>query len=61
MSGQRVEGGLDLMLIGGQARRGAKAGEKSAAEPVAGEQPMQIAAGDEAVGADRSFLAARDT
>ena len=41
MIGEPVEGALDHRLVFEIARRGAEPGEKSAAELVAGEQPVQ--------------------
>src|SRR5207248_1216438 len=58
MIGEPVEGALDHRLVFEIARRGAEPGEKSAAELVAGEQPVQVAAGDPPVLGNGAIVAA---
>src|SRR6266436_222192 len=54
MVGEVVEHGLDLRVVFDRATRGPEPCEEGATELVAGEEPVQIAAGDPSVGADRA-------
>ena len=56
--GERVEGRLDLVLVGDVAAVRRRARHKGAAEGVARKQPVQIAAGDPPIGADAAVRAA---
>ena len=58
MIGKRIERRLDLMFIGDVADIGAERLEKSTAERIAGEEPMQIASGDAAIAAHAAVGAA---
>ncbi len=54
MIGERVERGFDLVLVRNSARRARlQGGEEGVAEGIAGEQAVQVAAGDAAVGLRR--------
>src|SRR4051812_11679493 len=58
MRGKGVEGRLDATLpVQRLVRTGAEPGEEGAAELVPGEDPVQIAAGDAAVGGAGALLA----
>ena len=59
MIGQRVEGGLDLVLVRDFAGLRAQCREILPAEGVARKQPVQIAAGDQPIGADAAIGATR--
>ena len=58
MVGEAVEHPLDHLLIGDRAGCRAEPREKGVPKHVAGKQPVQIAAGNQAVGADRAVQAA---
>src|SRR6266436_3573573 len=58
MIGERVEGVLDLVLVGGPARFPAQRGQKGLSERVACKEPVQIASGDPPIGTGATIRAA---
>src|SRR6516165_1829954 len=61
MISERIEGRLDLLLVGDLATIGAEPLEKGGAKQIAGEKAVQIASGDSAVAADATIAAADQT